>query len=53
MKHLVLIVQNGFVQYRMNDQMGSHPIAEDSAQEVIDYLIKIIKPTTHEIQLHH
>jgi hypothetical protein len=53
MKHLVLIVQNGFVQYRMNDRMGSHPMGDDSAQEVIDYLIKIINPTTHEIQLHH
>jgi hypothetical protein len=49
MKHLVLIVKNGFVQYRMGDRMGSHPIAEDLPSQVCDYLIKIIRPETYEI----
>ena len=49
MKHLVLIVNKGFVQYRMGDQMGSHPLGDDLAWQVCDYLIKIINPETYEI----
>ena len=43
MNHLVFIVSNGFVSYRMNDRQGSHPLGDDSAHEVIDYLKRIIK----------
>jgi hypothetical protein len=52
MHHLVFIIHQGFVAYRMNDQHGSHPLGDDSAQDVIDYLKKIIKFKTFEI-IHH
>lgn len=43
MNHLVFIVSNGFVSYRMNERQGSHPLGDDPAHEVIDYLKRIIK----------
>lgn len=49
MKHLVLTVRDGWIQFRMGERMGSHPIAEDPEDWVIDYLIKIIRPDTYEI----
>jgi len=49
MKHLVLIIEDGWVSYRMNDQHGSHPIGDDTAQWVIEYLLKTIKPDSHEV----
>lgn len=48
-KHLILIVKNGWVEYRMGDQQGSHPIGDDLSWQVCDYLVKIIRPDTHEI----
>jgi hypothetical protein len=52
MNHLVFIIHKGFVAYRMNDQQGSHPIGDDTAQSVIDYLKKMIKFKTFEIINH-
>jgi len=49
MKHLVFTISNGFVEFRMGDRMGSHPLGDDSADWVINYLIKIINPETYEI----
>jgi hypothetical protein len=49
MKHLVFTVANGFVEFRMGGRMGSHPLGDDSPDWVIDYLIKMINPNTHEI----
>ena len=43
MHHLVFIIHKGFIAYRMNDQQGSHPLGDDTAQSVIDYLKKMIK----------
>ena len=52
-KHLVLIVHSGCVafQYSTSTRVssGSHPMGDDTAQQVIDYLIRIIKPDTHEV----
>jgi hypothetical protein len=52
MHHLVFIINKGFVAYRMNDQQGSQPIGNDTAQSVIDYLKKTIKFETFEIINH-
>jgi hypothetical protein len=49
MKHLVFTIANGFIEFRMGDRMGSHPLGDDSADWVINYLIKIINPETYEI----
>jgi hypothetical protein len=43
MNHLVFTVSNGFVSYRMNERQGSHPLGDDSAHDVINYLKSIIK----------
>jgi hypothetical protein len=53
MKHLVLTVHSGLVSYQLSTaarvSSGSHPLGDDTPQQVIDYLISIIKPTTHEV----
>ena len=49
MKHLVLIVKNGLIEYRMGDRTGSQPVSESDVDCAIAYLIKMIKPDTHEI----
>ena len=49
MNHLVLTVKEGWVNYRMGDRMGSHPMGDDLAWQVCDYLVKIIRPETYEI----
>ena len=49
MKHLVFTISNGFVEFRMGDRMGSHPIAEDSTDWIINYLRKIIPHDSFEI----
>ena len=33
----------------MGEQHGSHPLINDPAQKVIDYLIKLIQPHSHEV----
>jgi hypothetical protein len=48
MKHLVLTIHEKYVSYRMGGNCGTHPLAGDSPQKVIDYLIKIINPSSHE-----
>lgn len=47
--HLVLTVEGGWVNYRMGDQIGSHPIGDDLPSQVVDYLIRIINPNSHEV----
>jgi hypothetical protein len=47
-KHLVFTVAQGWVQYRLNNQQGSHPMGDDSAQQVIDYLKRVIPHDTTE-----
>ena len=49
MKHLTLQEENGFVKYEMGDRSGSHPLGDDPVWQVIDYLVKIIKPSTFEV----
>ena len=49
MKHLVFTVTKGFVEFRMGERMGSHPLGDDPADWVINYLLKLIKPETYEI----
>jgi len=49
MKHLVLIISNGWVSYRMGNQQGSHPIGDDLPKQVCDYLVKMIRPDSYEI----
>ncbi len=53
-KHLILIVHSDSVQYQLSSwttpaSSGYHPMGDDTAQEVIDYLIGIYKPDTHEV----
>jgi hypothetical protein len=52
MKHLVLTIHSGWVRYTMGVSSGSHPIGDDLPSQVIAYLIRTIKPDTHEI-IHH
>lgn len=49
MKHLVLNVNDGWIGYRMGDQMGSHPIGDDDPLQVIAYLVRITRATSHEV----
>lgn len=49
MNHLVFTVRDGWVEYRMGNRMGSHPMGDDTAQQVIDYIRKITQHDTHEI----
>lgn len=49
MKHLVFTIHNGHISYRMGNSCGTHPLFNERPQKVIDYLIKLIQPNTHEI----
>jgi len=49
MKHLVFTIHNGHISYRMGNSFGTHPLFNERPQKVIDYLIKIIQPNTHEV----
>jgi hypothetical protein len=49
MKHLVFTIHNGHIEYRMGNSIGSHPLLNEHPQKVIDYLIKIIQPHSHEL----
>ena len=49
MNHLVLTVEPGWVRYRMGERQGSHPLGDDSAAWVIDYLLKSIRHESHEV----
>lgn len=49
MKHLVFTINKNHVTYRMGNNHGSHPLSGDSPQKVIDYLVKLINPSSHEI----
>ena len=53
MKHLVLVIHSGSVSFQLSTptrvSSGSHPMGDDTSQQVIDYLIGILKPDTHEI----
>ena len=51
MKHLVFTIHDTYLSYRMGNQQGSHPIEEDSTQFIIDYLVRIINPKSHEVIL--
>ena len=53
MKHLVLTIHSGWVAYTMGVSSGSHPIGDDLPIQVVNYLIKIIKPDSHEIINHN
>lgn len=48
-KHLVLTVRDGWIEYRMGDQKGSHPLGGDPVFYIVDYLKKIIPHETCEI----
>jgi hypothetical protein len=47
--HLVFTVRNGWIEFRMGNQMGSHPIGDDIPQQIIDYIRKITQHETYEI----
>ena len=49
MKHLVLTIHKNHVSYRMGNSFGSHPFNDDPPQKVIDFLVKLINPSSHEI----
>jgi len=49
MKHLVITIHEKYVSYRMGNRCGSHNFSGDPPQKVIDYLIKIMNPSSHEI----
>ena len=49
MKHLVFTIHNGHISYRMGEQHGTHPLFNDSTQKVIDTLIELIQPISHEV----
>jgi hypothetical protein len=49
MKHLVLTIHKNHVSYRMGNRCGSHCFSGDPPQKVVDYLIKLINPSSHEI----
>ena len=51
--HLILSVREGWVDYSMGDRTGMHPIGDDLPSEVIAYLIRVINPTTHEINYYN
>jgi hypothetical protein len=48
-KHLIFVIHEKHLEYRMDDQYQTHPLFNEQPQKVIDYLIKIIQPNTHEI----
>ena len=47
--HLIISVRNGWVDYRMGNQTGMHPIGDDLPSQVIAYLVRIINPASHEV----
>jgi hypothetical protein len=47
--HLVITIRGGWVDYRMGSQIGTHPLGDDLPSQVIAYLVRIIKPTSHEV----
>jgi hypothetical protein len=49
MKHLVFIIHNGHIEYRMDNRHGSHPLLNEQPKKVIDFLIKMIQPLSHEV----
>lgn len=49
MNHLILKVKDGWVTYQMGGKTGMHPIGDDYPSQVIDYLVRIINPSSHEI----
>jgi hypothetical protein len=49
MNHLVFVIKNGFLFFRMNDSQGSHPLGDDSPAQVIAYLRGMIPHNTHEV----
>jgi len=49
MKHLVFVIHNGHITYRMDNRHGTHPVSRCQSQKVIDYLIKMIQPISHEV----
>ena len=53
MNHLILNVKEGWVDYQMGGKTGMHPIGDDYPSQVIAYLIRVINPTTHEINYYN
>ncbi len=49
MNHLVFTIHENYLEYRMGNQHGSHPLFDDSPQKVIDYMVKMIQPHSYEI----
>jgi hypothetical protein len=47
--HLIITVRNGWVDYHMGNQTGTHPIGDDLPSQVITYLVRIINPASHEV----
>lgn len=53
MQHLVFVIHEKYITYRMNGQNGSHPLCGDCAMAVIDYLKRLITHKTCEIINHN
>jgi hypothetical protein len=49
MKHLVFIIHNGHIEYRMDNRHGTHILLNEQPKKVIDFLIKMIQPLSHEV----
>lgn len=47
--HLVFTVRSGFVEFRIGDRSGSHPIGDDTPEFVMDYLKSVIPHDSSEI----
>jgi hypothetical protein len=53
MKHLVLTIHSGWVSYTMGVSSGAHPIGDDEPMLVVNYLIQLINPDSHEVINHN
>ena len=49
MQHLVFVIHEKYITYRMNGQNGSHPLYGDNPMAIIDYLKRVINHKTYEI----
>lgn len=47
-KHLIFIIRTGRIDYRMGDQTGYHPCSPEERDSAINYLIRLIQPTSTE-----
>jgi hypothetical protein len=49
MKHIVFTIRKKYVEYRMDNLHGSHPLFDDEPQKVIDYIAKLCNADSIEV----